>query len=103
MPTATEIAIIAASLAVGLMFDARASDASGDAPRCAVTEIGVGDGARDRQYLEECVPNVFANNRGNCTPIRTKAPFHSSGIIRTASQGSVVASTSAACLTLAAA
>jgi hypothetical protein len=68
MPTATEIAIIAACLAVGSMFDARACDASGDAPRCAVTEIGVGHGARDRQYLEECVPNVFANNRGNCTP-----------------------------------
>jgi hypothetical protein len=68
MPTATEIAIIAASLAVGSMFDARASDASGDAPRCAVIEIGVGDVAWDRQYLEQCVPNVLAGNRGNCTP-----------------------------------
>jgi hypothetical protein len=66
MPSATEIAIIAASLAVGSMLDARARDASGDAPRCAVTEIG--DGARGRQYLEECVPNVFADNCGNCTP-----------------------------------
>jgi hypothetical protein len=68
MPTATEIAIIAASLAVGSMFDACAGDASGDAPRCAVTEMGAGDGARDRQYLEECVPNVFADSRGNCIP-----------------------------------
>jgi hypothetical protein len=65
MPTATKIAIIAA----GLMFDVRASDASGDAPWCAVTEIGEGAEAWDCQYrsVDECVPNVLAGNRGNCT------------------------------------
>jgi hypothetical protein len=46
MPTATKIAIIAA----GLMFDVRASDTSGDAPWCAVTEIGEGAEAWDCQY-----------------------------------------------------
>jgi hypothetical protein len=70
MPSATKIAIIAAGLAVGLMFDTPASDASGDAPWCAVTEIGDGDGAWNCQYqtVEECVPNVLAGNRGHCNP-----------------------------------
>jgi hypothetical protein len=70
MPTATKIAITAASLAVGLMFVPTASDASGDAPWCAVTEIGDGDGAWDCQYqtVEECVPSVLAGNRGHCGP-----------------------------------
>lgn len=70
MPTATKIAIIAAGLAVGSIFDAPASDASSDAPWCAVTEIGEGDGAWDCQYqtVEECVPSVLAGNRGHCSP-----------------------------------
>jgi hypothetical protein len=70
MPTATKIAIIVAGLAVGSMFDVRASDASGDAPWCAVTEIGEGAGAWDCQYrsAEECVPSVLAGNRGHCSP-----------------------------------
>ena len=70
MPTATKIAIIAAGLAVGSMFDAPASNASGDAPWCAVTEIGEGAEAWDCQYraVEECVPNVLAGNRGRCSP-----------------------------------
>jgi hypothetical protein len=69
-PTATKIAIIAAGLAVGSMFDAPAGKASGDAPWCAVTEIGDGDGAWDCQYqtVEECVPRVLAGNRGHCNP-----------------------------------
>ena len=70
MPTATKIAIIAAGLAVGSMFDVPASDASGDAPWCAVTEIGEGAEARDCQYhsVEECVPTVLAGNQGHCSP-----------------------------------
>jgi hypothetical protein len=70
MPTATKIAIIVAGLAVGSMFDVCASDASGDAPWCAVTEIGEGAGAWDCQYrsAEECVPSVLAGNRGHCSP-----------------------------------
>jgi hypothetical protein len=69
MPNATKIAIIAAGLAVGSMFDAPASNASGDAPWCAVTEIGEGAEARDCQYqtVEECVPSVLAGNRGHCS------------------------------------
>ena len=69
-PTATKIAIITGGLAVGLMFHVPASDASGDAPWCAVTEIGEGAGAWDCQYrsVEECVPSVLAGNRGHCSP-----------------------------------
>ena len=69
-PTATKIAIMAAGLAGGLMFDVHASDASGDAPWCAVTEIGEGAEASDCQYrsVEECLPNVLAGNRGHCGP-----------------------------------
>jgi len=69
-PTATKIAIIAAGLAVGSMFDTPASNASGDAPWCAVTEIGEGAEASDCQYrsVEECLPNVLAGNRGHCSP-----------------------------------
>jgi hypothetical protein len=70
MPAATKIAIIAASLAVGSMFDAPASYASGDAPWCAVIELAAGEGYWDCRYrtVEECVPNILAGNRGNCTP-----------------------------------
>jgi hypothetical protein len=68
-PTA-KIAIIAAGLTVGSMFDAPASNASGDAPWCTVTEIGEGAEAWDCQYrsVEECVPNVLAGNQGHCSP-----------------------------------
>ena len=70
MPTTTKIAIIAAGLAVGLMFDAPASEASGDAPWCAVTEIGDGGGVWDCEYqtVEECAPSVLVGNRGHCNP-----------------------------------
>ena len=70
MRPATKIAIIAAGLAVGSMFDTPASNASGDAPWCAVTEIGEGAEASDCQYrsVEECLPNVLAGNRGHCSP-----------------------------------
>jgi hypothetical protein len=44
--------------------------ASGDAPWCAVMQIGEGDGTWDCQYqtVEECMPHVIAGNRGNCSP-----------------------------------
>jgi Protein of unknown function (DUF3551) len=70
MRPATKIAIIAAGLAIGSMFDTPASNASGDAPWCAVTEIGEGAEASDCQYrsVEECLPSVLAGNRGHCSP-----------------------------------
>jgi hypothetical protein len=52
------------------MFDTPASNASGDAPWCAVTEIGEGAEASDCQYrsVEECLPSVLAGNQGHCSP-----------------------------------
>jgi hypothetical protein len=40
----------------------------GDAPWCAVVEIGNGEVEWDCEYqtIEQCVPNVLAGNRGFC-------------------------------------
>ena len=40
----------------------------GEAPWCAVVEIGNGEVEWDCQYqtIEQCVPNVLAGNRGFC-------------------------------------
>jgi hypothetical protein len=42
--------------------------AFGDAPWCAVVNLGTGEMYWDCQYrtVEECVPNVIAGNRGFC-------------------------------------
>lgn len=59
----------AAAVAAALtMFDAPAAYASGDAPWCAVINLGMGDVYWDCSYrtVEECVPNVIAGNRGFC-------------------------------------
>jgi len=72
----SDIVVSAAVASVRCIFQKRfsthrgQSDASGDAPWCAVTEIGEGDGAWDCQYqtVEECVPSVLAGNRGHCSP-----------------------------------
>ncbi|MGC1778392.1 MAG: DUF3551 domain-containing protein [Xanthobacteraceae bacterium] len=41
---------------------------TGDAPWCAVTEIGPGEVEWDCHYqtVEQCAPNVVAGNRGFC-------------------------------------
>ena len=61
----TGAAAVAAALT---MFDAPAAHASGDAPWCAVINLGMGDVYWDCSYrtVEECVPNVIAGNRGFC-------------------------------------
>lgn len=52
------------------------SYAFGDAPWCAVLELGPGDAYWDCQYrtIEECVPNVLAGNRGICNPNPNPGP-----------------------------
>ncbi|HYA05104.1 MAG TPA: hypothetical protein VEF90_04380 [Xanthobacteraceae bacterium] len=57
-----------AVVAMPITFDARSGRAFGDAPWCAVIEIGDGDVYWDCQYrtVEECAPNVVAGNRGFC-------------------------------------
>jgi hypothetical protein len=70
MKTVTKLAIVAAGLAASSMLGAPAGHATGDAPWCAVIDIGAGEGFWDCRYrtVEECVPNVLADNRGTCTP-----------------------------------
>jgi hypothetical protein len=70
MKTVMRLAIIAAGLALGSTFGLPDAHASGDAPWCAITQVGDGDGQWDCHYetVEECVPNVLAGNRGNCSP-----------------------------------
>lgn len=53
-----------------LCFDVPSSQAQtiGNAPWCAVMEIGAGEVQRDCEYfsIQECTPNVIAGNRGFC-------------------------------------
>jgi hypothetical protein len=60
--------IALAAFAAATCFDVPASHAFGDAPWCAVIEIGTGMVYWDCQYrtVEACVPNVLAGNRGFC-------------------------------------
>jgi hypothetical protein len=59
-----------AAAAAVLCLDASSSQAQywGDAPWCAVIQVGTGGVHYDCQYntVEACVPNVLAGNRGFC-------------------------------------
>jgi hypothetical protein len=60
--------IASAIVASAMSFDVPAGHAFGDAPWCALIEIGNGEVYSDCQYrtVEECVPHVLAGNRGFC-------------------------------------
>jgi hypothetical protein len=68
---------IVASAAI-LCFDIPGSHAQGNAPWCAVMEVGSGGVERFCEYytIEACVPNVIAGNRGFCqmNPYYTPPP-----------------------------
>ena len=68
MKTVMRLATIATGFALGSILGPHAAHASGDAPWCAITQVGDGDGQWDCQYetVEECVPAVQAGNRGHC-------------------------------------
>lgn len=68
MKTAIKLTIAATALAAAMSLDAPASYAFGDAPWCAVVNLGMGEMYWDCQYrtVEECRPNVVAGNRGFC-------------------------------------
>jgi hypothetical protein len=80
----SRLVLAVAIAAAVLCFQATSSHAGylGDAPWCAVIEIGAGDVEWDCEYrtVEECVPNVLAGNRGFCElnpygpPARTVPP-----------------------------
>lgn len=89
MRTATKVAIVVAGLTTGSMLGAPAAYASGDAPWCAVSEIGEGALSWDCQYetAEQCAPTVSGGNRGSCTP-NPYAPNPAPASARTMSPGS---------------
>jgi hypothetical protein len=76
MRTATVVAIVAAGLTAGSMLGAPAANASGDAPWCAVTQLGEGAMAWNCEYetVEECLPSVTSGNRGSCVANPYAAP-----------------------------
>lgn len=68
MKTVGKLMIAAAAFVAAMSLDVPASNAFGNAPWCAVIEIGNGEVYWDCEYrtVEECVPNVIAGNRGFC-------------------------------------
>jgi hypothetical protein len=68
MKTIIRLMLAFAAVAAALCFNIPASRAFGDAPWCAVINIGAGEVEWDCQYrsVEECRPNVIAGNRGFC-------------------------------------
>jgi hypothetical protein len=60
-----------AALAAAMCLQVSSSQAQyyGDAPWCAVLQIGTGSVTWQCYYrtVEECVPNVLAGNRGSCS------------------------------------
>jgi hypothetical protein len=80
--TTARLMLASAALVGAMCFETSASYAFGDAPWCAVIEIGTGAVYWDCQYptLEACVPNVLAGNRGFCN--LNPAPGPSAGGVR---------------------
>jgi hypothetical protein len=66
MKAVAKVAMIAAGPASASVFGAATAYALGDAPWCAVINLGM-DVHRDCRYrtVEECVPNI---ERGSCCP-----------------------------------
>jgi hypothetical protein len=83
---AAAIAIVAATMC--LQVPSSQAQNYGDAPWCAVLQIGTGSVTWHCYYrtVEECVPNVLAGNRGSCNlnpyftaargPATTARPAH---------------------------
>jgi Protein of unknown function (DUF3551) len=62
------LSIAAAAAVLCLQGPSAQAETYGNAPWCAVIELGTGDVQWDCEYrsVEECVPNVLAGNRGFC-------------------------------------
>jgi len=67
--TTAKLTIAGIAFAAATCLGASASYAYGDAPWCAVMELGPGAAVWDCEYrtVEECVPHVIAGNRGVCS------------------------------------
>ncbi|HEX4408469.1 MAG TPA: DUF3551 domain-containing protein [Xanthobacteraceae bacterium] len=63
-----KLTLAAVAFVAAMGAEIPASYAFGDAPWCAVIDVGTGEVYWDCQYrtVEECVPNVIAGNRGFC-------------------------------------
>jgi hypothetical protein len=63
-----KLMVAAAAFVAAMSVHVPVSHAFGDAPWCAVIEVGTGEVYWDCQYrtVEQCVPNVIAGNRGFC-------------------------------------
>jgi Protein of unknown function (DUF3551) len=66
--TVAKLTVGIAALAAATLFGTSPSRAYGDAPWCAVINLGGGDVYWDCQYrtIAECVPNVTGGSRGFC-------------------------------------
>jgi hypothetical protein len=85
------VLVIAAAAAV-LSYDTLPSAASyGEAPWCAVMNIGAGTVTWDCEYatVEACTPNILAGNRGFCAinPRFSPAPPYGAAHIGRARRG----------------
>ena len=62
------VAIAAVAVALCLQVSTSQAQYYGDAPWCAVLQVGTGSISWHCYYrtIEECVPNVLAGNRGSC-------------------------------------
>jgi hypothetical protein len=70
MKTTKRLTIAIVTLGTAMCFEIHSSQAQyyGDAPWCAVENVGTGNMVWYCYYktVEECVPNVLAGNRGFC-------------------------------------
>ncbi len=65
------ILMAAAAILAILFYDGRAAQAyTGNAPWCAVHNIGWGDVEWDCEFysIEQCRPEILSGNRGFCSP-----------------------------------
>ena len=71
------LTIALAAMAVATWLGTSSGRAYGDAPWCAVINIGTGTVYWDCQYrtVEECTPNVVAGDRGFCALNPWPGPF----------------------------
>lgn len=68
LKTAIRLMLAGTAFAAATCFEVPVSYAFGDAPWCAVIELGTGEVRWDCEYpsVEACVPHVLAGNRGFC-------------------------------------
>ncbi|MGB8627920.1 MAG: DUF3551 domain-containing protein [Xanthobacteraceae bacterium] len=76
--------LIAAIILLSLQASPSRATYTGEAPWCAVVELGGGDVEWDCQYtsVAACAPNVIAGNRGFCAINPYYSPAAYSGAVR---------------------